>query len=59
MRVPRRNESLCIKIANNEQKEVDYFKYLGSVLTRDDYCTRKIKTKTVMAKEALTEIYHS
>ena len=29
------NESLQIKVNNRELKEVDYFKYLGSVLTRD------------------------
>ena len=40
MRVSRSNESLQIKV-NNELKEVDHFKYLGSVLTRDGYCTRE------------------
>jgi hypothetical protein len=31
---------LRIKVGNRELEEVDRFKYLGSVLTRDDYCTR-------------------
>ena len=35
MRVSRSNESLQIKVNNRELKEVDHFKYLGSVLTRD------------------------
>ena len=40
-----------IKIDNGEPKEVDNFKYLGSMLTRNGYCTREIKMKIVMAKE--------
>ena len=31
-----------IKINNRELKEVDRFKCLGSMLTRDGYCTREI-----------------
>ena len=54
MRVCRSNESLQIKVNNIELKEVDNFKYIGSVLTRDGYgyCTREIKTRVVIAKEA-------
>ena len=29
-----------------------HFKYLGTVLTRDGYCTREIKMRMVIAKEA-------
>ena len=52
MRVSRSNESLQIKVNNKELKEVDHFKYLGSVLTKDGYCTREIQMKIVIAKEA-------
>ena len=45
------NESLRIKVNNRELKEVDHFKYLGSVLTRDGYCTREIKIRIAIAKE--------
>ena len=38
-----------------ELKQVDSFKYLGSVLTRDVYSTREIKMRTAIAKEK----YHS
>ena len=41
-----------IKINNRELKEVDHFKYFGSVLTRDGYCTREIKMRIAIAKEA-------
>ena len=37
---------------SNELKEVDHFKYLGSVLTRDGYCSRESKMRIVIAKEA-------
>jgi Reverse transcriptase (RNA-dependent DNA polymerase). len=52
MRVSRSNESLHIKVNNRELKEVDNFKYLGSVLTRDGYCTREFKVRIAIAKEA-------
>ena len=41
-----------IKVNNRELKEVHNFKYLGSVLTRDGYCTREIKMRIVITKEA-------
>ena len=41
-----------IKVNNRELKEVDHFKCLGSVLTRDGYCTNEIKMRITMAKEA-------
>ena len=50
MRVSRGNESLQIKVNNRELKEVDHFKYLGSVLTRSGYCTREIKMRIAIAK---------
>jgi hypothetical protein len=40
MRISRSNTSLQIEVNNRELKEVDHFKYLGSVLTRDGYCTK-------------------
>ena len=49
IRVSRCNESLQIEEKNRELKVV---KYLGSVLTRDGYCTREIKTRIAIAKEA-------
>jgi len=42
---------LRIKVGNRELKEVDHFKCLGSV-TGDGYCTREIKMRNAMAKEA-------
>ena len=41
-----------IKINNRELKDVDHFKYLVSMLTRDGYCTREIDMRIAIAKEA-------
>ena len=35
-----------------DHEEVDHFKSIGSVLTRDGYCTREIKMRIDIAKEA-------
>jgi hypothetical protein len=40
---------LQIKFSNRELKEVDHFKHIGIVLTRDGYCTREIKMRIVNA----------
>ena len=51
MRVSRSNQTLQIKVNNREQKVVDHFKYFGTVL-RDGYCTREIRMRIAIAKEA-------
>ena len=51
MRVSRRNESLQIEVNNRELKEVDNFKYLESILTRNGNCTRGMKMRISMEKE--------
>jgi hypothetical protein len=43
---------LQIKVNIRELKEVDHFKHLGSVLTREVYCTGGIKMRIVIAKLA-------
>ena len=49
-----------LKKGNIELKEVDHFKYLGSVLTRYGYSTTEIKMRIVIDKKKhLTEKYHS
>jgi hypothetical protein len=40
-----------IKVNNGELKEVDHFKYLGSMLTRDGYFAREIKMRITIAEE--------
>ena len=58
MRVSRSNESLQIKVNNRKPKEVDHFKYLGSLLI-DGYCTREIKGELPLPKNYLTGKYPS
>ena len=59
MRVSRRNKSLLVKIGYKELNEMDHFKYLGNVLTRNGYRTREIEMGTAIAKKHLTEKYIS
>ena len=53
MRVSRRNELLWDIVGNRKLNEIDHFKYLGSVLTRDDYCTKEIKIKIAIQQKIL------
>ena len=59
IRVSRSNESLQIQENNREPKGIDHFIYIGSVLTRDSYCTREIKIRIAIAKEAFNRKNHS
>jgi Reverse transcriptase (RNA-dependent DNA polymerase). len=52
MRVSWRNESLRNELYNIELKEVYHFRFLGNVLRRDGYCTKEIKMRIAIAKEA-------
>ena len=45
-----------LKMYARELKEVEQFKYLGSMLIRDGYCTRKIKMRIAIAKEAFNTL---
>jgi hypothetical protein len=38
--------------STDKQKEIDHFKYLGSVQTRDGYCTGEIKMRIAITKKA-------
>ena len=51
--------SYMYKVNNREVKEVDHFKYLGSVLTRDGCYSSEIKMRTALPKKHLTEKCHS
>ena len=55
----RSDESLQNKVNNRELKEVDHFKFLGSVLTRDGFCTKEIKMRIAIANEAFNRKIYS
>jgi len=41
-----------IVVDGQELEQVDYFKYLGSILTRDGECTKEIRARIAQAKVA-------
>jgi hypothetical protein len=43
------------KIKKKQLENVEYFKYLGSMLTNDGRCTCEIKSRIVMAKAAFNK----
>ena len=43
-----------IEVGNRELKEVYHFKYLGDILTRNDYFTREIKIRIAITKKAFS-----
>lgn len=55
MGVSKRDEIIRIIIKNRKSEYVDYFIYLGSILTKDDYCTREIFTRIANGKRAFTK----
>ena len=59
MRVSWSNGSSQIKVNNRKLKEVDHFKSLGSVLTRNGYCIREIKMRIAITKEEFNKKCHS
>jgi hypothetical protein len=54
MRISGQLSPVTIMIARKLQDNVECFKYLGSILTNDGRCTRKIKFRIGKAKAAFT-----
>ena len=50
MRISRQSSPLTIMIDQKQLENVEYFKYLGSMITNDGRCTREIKSRIAMAK---------
>jgi hypothetical protein len=44
-----------IIIDQNQLENVEYFSYLGIMITNDARCTREIKSRIVMAKAAFNK----
>jgi hypothetical protein len=53
MRISRQPSPIQIMIDQNQQKNVEYFKYMGSVITNDARRTIAIKSRIAMTKAAL------
>jgi hypothetical protein len=50
MRILRERSSLQIVITQRQLEYVEYFSYLGSMITNDLRCTREIEARIAMAK---------
>jgi hypothetical protein len=55
MRSSRQPSPLKIRRDEKQLENVEYFSYLGSMITYDARCTHDIKSSTAMAKAALNK----
>jgi len=55
MEIPRQSSSVEINKGQEQPEKVEYFKYLGSVITNDARCRREIKSRISMAKVAFNK----
>jgi hypothetical protein len=55
MRISRQPSPVTIMIDQKQLENVEYFKYLGSMLSNDGRCTCEIKSRIVMAKAAFNK----
>jgi hypothetical protein len=55
MRISRQKLPVIIKIDPKQQANVEFFKYLGSMLTYDGRCTCEIKSRIAMTKAAFNK----
>jgi hypothetical protein len=55
MRILRQTFRVKIMIDQKQLEKVEFFKYLGSILTNDGRCTCEIKCGIAMAKAALNK----
>jgi hypothetical protein len=55
MRSSRQPSPMKIMIDRKQLENVEYFNYLGSIITNDARCTREIKSRIAMAKAAFNK----
>jgi hypothetical protein len=55
MRISRQPSPIKITIDQKQLENVEYFNYLGSMITNDARCTREIKSRIVMTKAAFNK----
>jgi len=55
MRISRQPSPVTIMKDQKQLKNVECFKYLGSMLTNEGRCTREIKSRIAMAKAAFSK----
>jgi hypothetical protein len=55
MRISRQPSLIKIMIDQKQLENVEYFNYLGSMITNDSRCTREIKSRIDMAIAAFNK----
>jgi hypothetical protein len=55
MRISRQHFSVQAMLDQKQLEKVEYFNYLRSVITNDVRCTREIKPRIAMVKEAFNK----
>jgi hypothetical protein len=55
MGISRQQSPITIMIDQIQLENVEYFNYLGSMITNDPRCTREIKSRVVMSKAAFNK----
>jgi hypothetical protein len=55
MRISKKQKPLQIKVGGQKLENVEQFKHLGSLVTKDAYCTKEIRARIAMAKAAFTK----
>jgi hypothetical protein len=55
MRISRQSSPIKIMIDQKQLENVEYFNYLGSMITNDARCTREIKSRIAMTKAAFNK----
>ena len=54
-RISREQSPVQIMIHQKQLENVEYFKYLGSIITDDERCTHQIQSRIAMAKSAFNK----
>jgi hypothetical protein len=55
VKISKQPSPIQIVIDQKQPKSVEYFSYLGSMVTNDVRCTREIKSRIAVAKAAFNE----
>jgi hypothetical protein len=55
MRISRQPSQIQIMIDQKQPENVEYFKYLDSMITNDARCIRETKSRIAMAKAAFSK----
>ena len=55
MRIDRRNNKLKIYVDGQQVEQVSQFRYVGSLISEDGYCTKEIRSRIETVKKVFME----